>query len=67
MPDLNKLKGVMVEKGKTYADGADIIGCSVTAFSSKMNGKSTFTVIEANNLSDALRLSKEERALIFLS
>lgn len=47
MPDLNKLKGIMVEKGKTYVDGARIIGCSVTSFSAKMNGKSSFTVLEA--------------------
>ena len=44
MPDLNKLKGIMVENGKTYVDGARVIGCSVTSFSAKMNGKSNFTV-----------------------
>ena len=66
MPDLNKLKGIMVEKGKTYVDGARIIGCSVT-FSAKMNGKSSFTVLEANELSNALHLSREERATIFLA
>ena len=33
MPDLNKLKGIMVENGKTYVDGARVIGCSVTSFS----------------------------------
>ena len=63
MPDLNKLKGIMVEKGKTY--GARIIGCSITSFSAKMNGKSNFTVLEANELSNALHLSKEDRATIF--
>ncbi|HBD31456.1 MAG TPA: transcriptional regulator [Oscillibacter sp.] len=67
MPDLNKLKGIMVEKGKTYVDGARIIGCSVTSFSAKMNGKSSFTVLEANELSNALHLSREERATIFLA
>ena len=41
MPDLNKLKGIMVENGKTYVDGARVIGCSVTSFSAKMNGKRT--------------------------
>ena len=60
MPDLNKLKGIMVENGKTY------VGCSVTSFSAKMNGKSNFTVLEANELSNALNLSKEDRATIFL-
>ena len=50
MPDLNKLKGIMVENGKTYVDGARVIGCSVTSFSAKMNGKSNFTVLEANEL-----------------
>lgn len=67
MPDLNKLKGIMVEKGKTYVDGARVIGCSVTSFSAKMNGKSNFTVLEANELSNALHLSKEDRATIFLA
>lgn len=67
MPNLDKLKGVMVEKGKTYADGARIIGCSIASFSAKMNGKSNFTVPEANDLSNALGLSKEERADIFLA
>lgn len=67
MPDLNKLKGIMVEKGKTYVDGARVIGCSVTSFSAKMNGKSNFTVLEANELSNALHLSKEDRATIFFS
>ena len=57
MPDLNKLKGIMVENGKTYVDGARVIGCSVTSFSAKMNGKSNFTVLEANELSNALNLS----------
>lgn len=67
MPNLDKLKGIMVEKSKTYADGAKAIGCSVTAFSQKMNGKSKFTVPEANDLSNALGLSREERANIFLT
>ena len=66
MPNLDKLKGILVEKNKTYADGAKIIGCSTTSFSAKMNGKSNFTVPEANNLSNALGLSNEERAAIFL-
>lgn len=67
MPDLNKLKGLMVEKHKTYAEAAKDIGCSVTSFSAKMNGKSNFTVPEANDLSNALGLSQEERAIIFLN
>ena len=74
MPNLDKLKGVMVEKSKTYADGAHIIGCSVASFSAKMNGKSNYhgctsgwTTFEANDLSNALGLSKEERADIFLA
>jgi predicted transcriptional regulator len=66
MPNLDKLKGLMVEKNKTYADGAKIVGCSVTSFSLKMNGKSNFTIPEANDLSNALGLSCEERAHIFL-
>ena len=67
MPDLNKLNGIMLEKGKTYAEGAKIIGCSRTAFSAKMNAKSSFSVKEANDLSDALELSAGERVTIFLT
>lgn len=66
MPDMDKLKGVMYEKHCTYADGAKACGCSVTAFSNKINGKSNFTVIEANSLSEHLGLSLEARSHIFL-
>ena len=66
MPNLDRLKGILVEKNMTYADGAKYIGCSITSFSAKMNGKSNFTVPEANDLSNALGLSNEERAAIFL-
>jgi len=66
VPNLEKLKVILFEKSLTYADGARIIDCSVTTFSAKMNGKSNFTVPEANDLSNALGLSNEERALIFL-
>ena len=67
MPNLDKLKGVMVEKGKTYADGARIIGCSIATVSANMNGTSNGAVPVATDLSKALGVSKEERADIFLA
>lgn len=63
----NKLKGKIVEKGLTYEDCSAILNISITAFSNKINGKSVFTVIEANTLSSALQLSMAEKVDIFLS
>ena len=67
MPKLNVLKGKLVEKGKTYAECADALIVSVTTFSDKMNGKSKFSVEEANTLSNYIGLTGEERIDIFLS
>ena len=67
MAKLNILKGKLVEKEKTYAECAKILFISTTAFSDKMNGRSSFRVDEANALSNYLDLSQEERIDIFLS
>lgn len=60
-----KLKGILSEKGKSYADCARAIGISVTSFSNKMNGIRKFSIPEANDLSNYLNLTKEENLLIF--
>lgn len=67
MPNLNKLKTIMFEQGKTYKDCADALNISVTSFSNKMNEKSSFTVDEAQNLSNLLGLPGTVRTEIFLN
>lgn len=67
MPNLNALKGRLREKEKTYARCAAELGISTTAFSEKMNGKSKFTVEEANSLACFLNLSNREKVEIFLN
>lgn len=65
--NLSKLKGKLVEKGKTYQDGAETIGVSTNTFSDKINGKRKFYVDEVNKLSDLLELTNEEKIDIFLN
>lgn len=63
--DYAKLRGVLSEKKKSYRECASALGMSVTTFSNKMNRKSRFSVPEANNLSEFLKLSDEEKLRIF--
>jgi putative transcriptional regulator len=41
------LKGKMKEKGVVYAELAALLGITPTTFSQKVNGKSDFTISEA--------------------
>lgn len=61
------LKGKLVEKGKTYREGANAIGCSVGSFNNKMQGRVAFDCSEATTLSDWLLLTTQEKLDIFLS
>lgn len=63
--NLKKLKGKITEQETSYAKCADKIGVSVTTFSDKMNGKRKFYVEEANELSNFLNLSVQDRFEIF--
>jgi len=65
--DMNKLKGKLTEKGKTYKDGAKLLGISTNAFSNKINNKSRFYVDEINKLAEWLELSNQEKIDIFLN
>lgn len=65
--NLNKLKGVIREKEKTYEACAKTLDISKTAFSNKINGASKFFVEEINVLADYLQLTNEERIEIFLT
>ena len=61
------LRGKMVEKRMTYKDCSRYLNITTTTFSKKMNGQSKFTIDEACKLSNFLKLSIDERCLIFLS
>lgn len=65
--NLDRLKGKLREKGKSYEDCAGYLGVSVTTFNSKMNGRSKFYVDEINKLSTFLGLSNSEKIDIFLN
>ena len=62
----NKLKGILVEKGKTYSDCSKVLGLTITGFSNKINGHSNFYIHEANKLSEYLQLTEDEKVAIFL-
>lgn len=64
--DMNKLKGKLVEKKKTYEEAARILEMSVTTFNNKMQGRRSFDCAEAVMLSDWLSLTVDERIDIFL-
>lgn len=63
---LNKIKGMLREKEKTYADCAKHIGISETSFANKVNGKKKFYIDELNALGDYLEMTGEQKASIFL-
>ena len=65
--NIDKLKGKLVEKKKTYEECSKAIGVTITTFSNKMNGNSKFYVEEINNLSKYLELTIEEKVDIFLN
>ena len=62
----DKLKGVIREKKETYSSCAKATNMSTTSFNSKMNGKSSFDIIEINKLISFLELPKNEASDIFL-
>jgi transcriptional regulator with XRE-family HTH domain len=64
--DLDKLRGKLTEKRKTYKDCAKHLNITITAFSNKMNGKSKFYIDEINKLASLLELTNEEKINIFL-
>lgn len=66
MMKLEKLKGLLVEHKRTYADLAELLGVSITTINSKMNGKTQFDVVEATMISDWLELDCSSRVDIFL-
>lgn len=65
--NLNKLKGKLLEKQKTYKEAAAYLGITVSTFNTKINGRGKFYVDEVNKLSKFLELTNEEKIDIFLS
>lgn len=49
-----KLKGLMREKNVTQADLSKAVGCSEQALNAKLNGRSNFTIPEAQKIVDVL-------------
>ena len=64
--NLDKLKGKLVEKKRTYDDCSNFLGIAIATFNNKMNGKSKFYVEEVNKLSEFLELTQSEKVDIFL-
>lgn len=65
--NIDKLKGKLVEKKKTYDDCSKFLEVTTSTFNNKMNGKSKFYVEEINKLSELLELTNEEKIDIFLN
>lgn len=65
--NIDKLKGKLVEKKKTYEECSKALGVTITTFSNKMNGNSKFYVEEINSLSRFLGLTNDEKIDIFLN
>ena len=64
--NIPKLKGIIREKNKNYIQCANAIGKSVACFNAKMNGRTQFTIIEAEELGNYLGMSDGEKIEIFL-
>lgn len=54
MTKFYKLKGLMREKNVTQADLSKIVGCSEQALNAKLNGRSNFTIPEAQKIVEIL-------------
>ena len=65
----NKLKGILREKGVSYAELASKINLSVAGLSNKINRKkgSDFTITEAMSIKNYLNLLNEDVYLIFFN
>lgn len=64
--NLPKLKGIIREKGKNYVQCSNSIGKSIASFNSKINGRTSFSIEELNDLGDYLEMTDDEKIEIFL-
>lgn len=68
MVNINKLKGLITEAGKTQSQFAKDVGISQSSWSRKMSGLNDFTIREAEAICRALNISDGKlKADIFLS
>ena len=69
MPNMNRLKGKILEKQLTYDDCSKVLGISATSFSQKINRRTKigFSISEVALLSDLLELGDNEKLSIFFS
>lgn len=67
MVNVDKLKGKLTEKRKTYDECSKAIGVTKNTFNTKMNGPSKFYIEEVNALSKFLELTEMEKVDIFLT
>lgn len=67
MTNFAKLRGLMVERGMEVSRLAGILGISRQAMSDKINGRSKISLLDAQKISEALNMTKDERDAIFFS
>lgn len=65
MQKLKRLKERISEKGETYSSLSKEIGISLSAFNNKINGRSSFDIIEASQLSSILDIEPQEIVYFF--
>lgn len=65
--DVNKLRGLIVERGKTFEVVANDIGVDRSTFYRRMKNGETFTLGEIERIVNSLNLSNEEAIQIFLA
>lgn len=66
--DMNKLRGKIVEAGKTQEAVADLVGVDRSTFYRKVKSDGeTFTVGEVHKLVTAIGLTQQEAVEIFLN
>lgn len=67
MVNTNKLKGKIVENGKTVTELADDIGVDKATLYRKLNNPGTITLREADAIVKSLSLTSEDAIAIFFS
>lgn len=65
MVDVNKLKGVIVERGKNQQEVARQIGIDRSTFYRKMKNGGDFSIEEARKIAEAIPLTDVEAISIF--
>lgn len=67
MVNVNKLKGKIVECGKSVAEVSEEIGVDKATLYRKLSNSGSFTLGEADAITKALNLSKEDAVAIFFA